>query len=133
MPTNVLIAELIPPELKLTNAQYAKAEADLERDGKFTKPAKIFRVEGHSHVFVRDGHHHIRAALEKGATAVPCDTTDPPADWKDIVDHVDDHLRHKGFATLPIVASRTENIRRRLRDHLSVSSDVNFVKKMKWK
>lgn len=123
----IKIIELVPFEKQLTTTQYSKAVADLRRDRKFYPPAKVFRLKGLPHIFVRDGHHHIRAALDDGTQAVPCVFVDPPASSAGIIDDLDEHLELKGFAALPIQQSRTEDIQDDLKKQTGI--DCGALKK----
>ena len=114
------IADLVPFEKQLTTWQYNRAVEDLNRDNKFDPPAKVFHIEGFPHIFVRDGHHHIRAALDAGSRTVPCVLVDPPDSSVGIIDDLDEHLALKGFAALPIQESRIEDIQNDLEQQTGI-------------
>jgi hypothetical protein len=121
---NIKISELVPFEKQLTTAQYDTACQDLSRDRRFDPPAKVFRVDELPYVFVRDGHHHVRAALDLGWTMVPCEWTTPPDSVQGMIDRLDEHLALRGFAAIPIQASRTKEILDDLKKDTTINLDT---------
>jgi len=121
---NVKISELVPFEKQLTIIQYEKAKAHLQADKTFCPPAKIFclRIVDVDYTCVRDGHHHIRAALDLGGSTVPCEFTTPPDSVQGMRDHFEEHLALQGFANIPITSSRTQAIT----DDLKRDTTINF-------
>lgn len=123
----IAIADLVPFEKQLTTRQYNRAVEDLDRDKKFDPPAQVFRIEDLPHIFVREGHHHIRAALDAGSQTVPCVFVDPPDSSAGIIADLDEHLALKGFSALPIQESRIKDIQNDLKKQTGI--DWNDLKK----
>jgi hypothetical protein len=101
------ISDLIPFEKQLSESKYKKAIKDLERDGKFDPPAAIFELDINGMVYycVRNGHHHIRAALDRGELTVPCKIVTPSPELQKMMrNNFDNHFCLQGFGKIPILS-----------------------------
>jgi hypothetical protein len=116
MAFEIPIANLIPFEKQLTRVQYEKAVADLKRDGKFDPPAKVLLLSDGVYI-LRDGHHHVRAALDLGYDVVPCELTSAPEILNQVMQDFESHDALRGLVSIPILdGSRREAIQREMRE-----------------